>query len=43
MIIISYRIKIEGEWFKGYTMIIENIMDNIVIPNELYGKGHLDV
>lgn len=41
MMILSYRIKIEDEWFKGYTMIIENSIDYIDIPNNIYGEGEI--
>lgn len=41
MMIISYRIKIDNDWYKGYTMIIDDSMNYINIPDVKYGKGDI--
>lgn len=41
MMIISYRINIDGEWYKGETMIIENQLKKLYTPNTIYGEGKI--
>lgn len=41
LMIFSYRIQIDQEWYQGYTMIIEDKIDYIMVPDKNYGEGDL--